>query len=141
MSRVGDIRAGLRENIKANIDGWQVSPYRIASPTPPGIMIVRGEVRPHRARANGLSEFDFRVMAFVADAGDSKKTQIDLDALLDPSGMGSMIQAIESDPTLGGVCDDLQVVEIPEEQVLVGADNMGRVIAEWLVTIYVNGNT
>jgi hypothetical protein len=137
MSVLGDIRSGLRDNIKANLDGWQVSPYRIASPTPPGIMIVRGEIRPHRAMQQGLVEYDLRVLAFVADAGDARITQVHLDALLDPSGPGSMMAAIESDKTLGGVADDLVVQTIPEEQILVGADNMGRVIAEWPVMVYV----
>ena len=58
MSVLADIRSGLRDNIKANISDWQVSPYRIASPVPPGIMIVRGEIRPHRAMQQGLVEYD-----------------------------------------------------------------------------------
>ena len=142
MSVLADIRAGLRDNIKANISDWQVSPYRLASPVPPGIMIVRGEIRPHMTMQSGLTEYHMRVLAFVADASDARMTQIHLDALLDPSGPDSMIAAIESDKTLGGVADDLIVQRpIPEEQVLVGADNMGRVIAEWPVMVYVNGST
>lgn len=141
MSVLADIRSGLRDNIKAYISDWQVSPYRLASPVPPGIMIVRGEIRPHRAMQNGLVEYDMRVLAFVADASDARMTQIHLDALLDPSGPDSMQAAIESDKTLGGVADDLIVQTIPEEQVLVGADNMGRVIAEWPVMVYVDGST
>lgn len=140
MSVLADIRSGLRDNIKAYISDWQVSPYRLASPVPPGIMIVRGEIRPHRAMQMGLVEYDLRVLAFVADASDARMTQIHLDALLDPSGPSSMIAAIESDKTLGGVADDLVVQTIPEEQVLVGADNMGRVIAEWPVMVYVDGS-
>lgn len=132
MSTVGDIRAGLRENIKANISGWQVSPYRIASPTPPGIQIVRGPIREHLTHQRGATEYDFRVQAFVADSGDAKMTQIHLDELFDV-----MTAALESDRTLGGACSDVIVHDIPEEQILVGADNMGRVIAEWPVTVLV----
>lgn len=139
MSLVGDIRAGLRANIKANIPDWQVSRYVLANPTPPGIQIIPGEIRFSQAMGQGSVEYDFRIQAFVADTDQAK--QVQLDSLMAASGDGSLTAAIESDPFLGGVAEDVYVGSMTGYQFLVTGDNRALLISDWNVTVHVNGST
>jgi hypothetical protein len=140
MSVVGDIRAGLRANIKASIPNVQVSPYVLASPTPPGVHIFPAESRYDLAMNRGLDEYDFTVQAFIAHTGD-QGNQSFLDELISPVGARSMKRAIERDLTLAGVSEDCRVISNTGYRLLVTSDNRGLITVDWLVTVYVDSST
>lgn len=139
MSTTRALRAGLRANIKESIGSLQVSAYVLANPTPPGVQIYPGEVRFDLAMDRGLDELDFVVQAFIAHTGD-QGNQSFLDELRDPVGSRSMKAAIESDLTLGGMCEDLRVVSLSGYSMIVTADNRALITNEWLVTLYVDSS-
>lgn len=134
MSRLGDIRIALAENLES-ITGIEASPYALANPTPPGFQIVPGDWRYDLAMQRGLDELSIIVQAFVAFTSDTDSQQL-LDELLDPDGERSVKQAVESDPTLGGLVDDLQVTETTGYRVFQRSDNTAMLTADWNVTIY-----
>lgn len=136
---VAELRAGLRANIKATIANVQVSAYILASPTPPGIHIFPGESRFDLAMNRGLDEYDFTVQAFVAWSSD-QGSQAFLDELRDPINARSLKAAIESDLTLGGVCEDLRVMGISPYRNLVTMDNRSLLVSDWTVTVYVDSS-
>ena len=139
MSVVGEIRAGLRANIKGAIPNVQVSAYVLSSPTPPGIHIFPGETRYDLAMNRGLDEYDFTVQAFIAHTGD-QGNQSFLDDLISPAGLRSMKNAIENDLTLGGVSEDCRVISNNGYRLLVTGDNRGLITSDWLVTVYVDSS-
>lgn len=135
MSTVGKIRAALRANIKSSIRNLQVSPYVLASPTPPGVHVMPAEVRFDLAMGHGLDEYDFTIQAFVAHTS-GEGNQSYLDELIDPGGTRSMKRAIESDRQLGGLATDLRVVSNNGYRLLVTQDNRALITSEWLVTVW-----
>ena len=60
-----------------------------------------------------------------------------LDKLLDAEGDESVVLAIESDPTLGGACDDLIVDTMDSYEVAAATDNTMRLVAAWSVRIFI----
>lgn len=103
--------AAIREGIAANCDGVadiQVSPYMLASPTPPAAHVIPGDGEFDLAMGRGTDRLNMLVQVFVA-VGTDKGAQILLDKFLAGSGADSFKQAIESDPTLAGACHDLRV--------------------------------
>jgi hypothetical protein len=139
MSVVGDLRAALRDNLKT-IPDIQVSRYALPNPTPPGIHILPPGAKYHMAMSSGLTEYTFTVQAFVALNADSGP-QILLDELLDETAERSLCNAVESDPTLGGLAEDVYCSEASPARFLVTADNRALLTSDWTVTVYVDGST
>lgn len=133
------IRAALAANIAAlaAAEGFQVSQYMIG-PSPPAIEISGiEEIRYDVAMQRGGDQNNVLVRAFVS-TGLSEGTQQKLDRLLASSGATSMKAAIESDPTLGGACDDLRVTDCSGYVVYPTAT--GNVLgAEWTIQIETTG--
>lgn len=101
----------IRERLAANlstITGIQVSAYALSSPVPPGLQIVPGPVDFDATMRRGADWREFIVQAYV-DFSQDVGSQIALDELMAPSGPRSIKAATESDRTLGGLVDDLQV--------------------------------
>ena len=116
MATVEQITEGLAANL-STISGVQVSPWMLASPTPPAIHVIPPAIEYHQAMQDGFSELTFTVQAFVAlgtDIGSQKR----LAQMRAPTGSGSVKAAIEADKTLGGVVSDLIVRSSDEPQVL-----------------------
>jgi len=134
MSVVGDLRAGLRDNLKT-IPDIQVSRYALANPTPPGIHILPPAAKYHQA-FQGDTDYTFTVQAFVALTTDIGP-QILLDELLDEKGERSVCRAVESDKTLGGLASDVFCSEVLEPRVIVTSSNMGLLLSDWVVTVSV----
>lgn len=135
MSVVGDLRAGLRDNLKT-IPDLQVSRYALPNPTPPGIHILPPAVKYHQAFQGGLTDYTFTVQAFVALTTDIGPQML-LDELIDETGERSLCRAVESDKTLGGLATDVYCAEALEPRVLVTASNLGLLLSDWIVTVYV----
>lgn len=131
----------LREAIASNLggfkaQGWQVSAYMLANPTPPAIHVMPSEIIYDKASGRGLDDVELKVQAFVALSSD-KGSQMRLDELIDPTGLGSLKTQVESDRSLGGLvgthathvtdCSGYQVVPI---------EGRGPVLmVEWTVAV------
>lgn len=115
MSTSFDIREAIARNLRGNIRGLQAQPYVMSQPTPPSADVRRGPVEYDQAFQQGVTHWTMLVRVFVAGAQD-KGAQANLDSYLSPEGDRSIKQAIESDPTLGGLVSDLQVTEATGEQ-------------------------
>lgn len=103
MATVKEMREGLAAALSS--PALQVSPYVLASPTPPAAHIVLSEVGYHQAMGNGVEVYSFVVQTFLA-AGLDEAAQLKLDEFIASSYVRA---AIEADRTLGGVVQDASV--------------------------------
>ncbi len=126
------IRRALSDSLKA-IPGLQPSPYPLASPTAPAAHILRGEVLYDQAMNSGLQDWTFLVQVFVGVATD-QGAQILLDSYLSPDGPRSVKAALEVDPRLGGLIQDMDVLSAAGEQIYI-IDNRQYLGSEWTVRI------
>jgi hypothetical protein len=95
------------------IPGLQVDGRLVANPTPPSIDIYPGEpFQEAHSYGPGNNSLFFSVRARV-HTGDHEAGQDLLLSMMDPAEPVSVLQAITSDETLGGIVDDLAVVEGP----------------------------
>jgi hypothetical protein len=140
LATVNEIREALGANLAAITD-TQVSPYLLNNSTPPTLMILPGPpgggdfTEYHQAMGNGLESMTWTVRAEVAvnlDIGSQKK----LDAFLDVSGPSSVMRAVESDKTLGGLVSDLIVTRSVAGLVPTRDGVAEKIAAEWQVTVY-----
>lgn len=131
---ITEVREALATGLDAGLDGWQVSPYPLSSPTPPMVEIGRrAPLSYDRAFQAGVADLPLVVRALVpfsTDVGGQRK----LDALLAPDAIKAVI---ESDTTLGGLVDDLHVSEVSGEQLFPrgGANYLG---CEWSVRVLIS---
>lgn len=134
MSQIGDLRSALRDNLKT-IAGVTVSRYALVNPTPPGFHIIPSEIPSYHKTFGhlGLSEVQFTVQAFVA-LGTNEGAQDMMDEWLGAEDR-SVALAIESDRTLGGLCEDLIVESSTGYGFILTTDNRPLLTADWLVTI------
>jgi hypothetical protein len=130
---ITQIREGLAANL-STINGFQVSAYPLANPTPPAIQILRGEIEYDLAAARGLDLVTMQVQAIVALTADIG-SQMRLDPLIDPTGSGSVKAAIESDRTLGGTVAGLRVTGAAGDQIAQGA-NGPVLVCQWTIDVY-----
>jgi len=129
------IREGIAANLSA-IAGWQVSPYMLASPTPPSIHVFPDTIEYDKVMKRGLDDWFILVQAFVGTTSDIGAQQ-KLDEMLAPSGATSIKAAIESDKTLGGAVSSLQVVSCSGYRVYPrpGSSDAAVLGAEWRVHV------
>jgi hypothetical protein len=141
MSVVGDLRAGLRLNLKENLSsGIQVSRYFLPNPTPPVVHLwPTGEINFHGAFAKGLVTYTFTVQV-VVDWTEDGASQLMIDKFLDPSGADSVVTALESDPTLGGVSESVMVTTASGYAASLSQDNIPRLTVDWTVEVFVNAS-
>lgn len=138
MSSIGDIAAGLKTNL-GTIDGINVVKYPRSNPIGQLIHMWTAGITYHRAMQMGLSEVTFMVQLTWPYNDDAVASQIY--DFLEPTGARSVRQAIESDKTLGGVCDRVQVESVTPLEALVTQDNQPKLTATWTVRILLNGST
>jgi hypothetical protein len=136
-----EIREALAAQLAQQLTGIQVSAYLLASPTPPTIHLYpggpAGQIAYDLTLARGVDQWALTVQAFVgptSDIGAQKK----LDQYLAPSGPQSIKQAVESDPTLGGLVHQVHVPSCAgyRQYILETATYIG---AEWYVQVYAQG--
>lgn len=104
--------ADALQPLTLEIPGLQIDPYINGLPTPPTLDIYPdpGTFLERSAYGNGSWEAVFVVRARVATVDQQAGQQLLL-RLMDPrpAEPASVIVALETDPTLGGVCDDTNV--------------------------------
>lgn len=93
------------------IPGLRVADHLPEQINPPVAIIQMQSVSYHRAMRGGLSEWDFVISVVAGRMGD-RSAQRTLDDWMSFDGAYSVRAAIESDPTLGGVCDTLKVADM-----------------------------
>jgi hypothetical protein len=114
VASLADIRAGLAANL-STIKGVQISAYQMANPTPPCLQVMGPSeadgVVFDRAFAHGHHNWNIEVLALVALTSDIG-SQVLLDEMIETTGASSVKEAIETDPTLGGACQTLDVTTL-----------------------------
>lgn len=119
MSELGDIRAGMAAALNSHLgEGVQVSAWRLTSFHTPCVEVFPGTVTYHRAMQNGHADWSMTVRAYVAFTTDIGAQQ-DMDDFMAVTGARSIKEALETDRTLGGVCQRVTVrgTDPPEEYV------------------------
>ena len=117
-------------------EGLQGSPYMLSNVMPPVIQITGvSSITYDVALQRGGDENTVVVQALVSTASDIGG-QMMLDRLLTSSGSSSVKQAIESDPTLGGLVDYLRVVRNSGHQLLTRpGEKIVHLGAQWFVQV------
>jgi hypothetical protein len=135
VSRIGDIRTGLANNLSA-IKGLRVSAFVPEQPNPPIAVVMPPSITFDRAFARGADEYRFTVLVIVGRV-DERSSQSTMDAYCDPTGPLSIKTAIEADKSLGGSAYSLRVEEMRNYQALsvgevqyLSAEFVVQVIAE-----------
>jgi len=102
---VSQVASGLATRL-ATISGLRTSAYQPEQLNPPLAFPVLNSVNYHRAMGGGDVTMDWTVFVIVGRYVDRNAYTI-LDGFLSYSGATSIRAAIESDKTLGGVCQTL----------------------------------
>jgi hypothetical protein len=110
MATLLEIRRAMATQLET-IPGLQASARILTNPTRPVAFVVPGVIVPHRTMGNGHSDWNV-VIELQTSAVSEISGQDNLDAFLAESGDQSVMAAIEANPTLGGLADDLIVQEI-----------------------------
>ena len=134
---VTEIRNGLAANL-ATIDGVQISAYALQSPAPPTIQILPGGIDYTITMGPaGFQHYAMTVQAFAA-FGNGETGQRLLDGLMAMTGATSVNTALESDQTLGGFADQVDVVTCSGVSVAT-IGGMDVLLIEWTVNVYARG--
>jgi hypothetical protein len=142
VSSLVEIAEGLAaalQPVKDVIDDLQVYPFWLLAPTPPTIDIYPGDPFQEGTGFDSTKKALFWTVRARVTTADQDAGQINLLSMLDPTLATSVEQALIADPTLGGLVDDLAVVnEFPtgyREYVADTAIN-GRLLgAEWRLEV------
>jgi hypothetical protein len=101
------IREGVATAL-GTIPGLQASARILTNPTLPVAYVVPGEIQYHASMGSGHSDWNLLIEVQVGTVSDIG-AQDNLDAFISESGEKSIKAAIEADPTLGGLAQDLIV--------------------------------
>lgn len=132
----------VREALAANlnrINGLDVSPLMLANPTPPAAHVYPATVDYDVSfgRGGDMQTLTIQVLAGLVLESAAQQT---LDQYLAGSGPFSVKEAAESDPQLGGACDDLEVTGSSGYRELQVEGQPNRLVCEWTVVVYGPGN-
>lgn len=130
---VSALRKGLADNL-SKVPKLRTSPTVPDQVNPPIAVVMPGTVTFDRSFARGLDEYEFTVLVIVGRV-DERSSQNTLDAFCDPSGAGSIKQAIEADRTLGGAAQTLRVTQMRSYQQLNAGDTT-YLAAEFVVQVF-----
>lgn len=136
MASIVDIRDGLAANL-ATITGLRALSYMPDRVSVPSAIVGEVGIVFDGAFARGLDTITISIRVYVSKASD-RAGQDKLDGYLAGSGATSLKAAIQSDLTLGGACQTLQVSAVSGYGVyeVGGTDYLG---AEFTVTVYARG--
>lgn len=127
------LRSGIAANL-ATITGLRVAALIPDSPTPPQAVVIPTGITYDRAYHRGLDEYRFTITV-VGSRADARNGQGVIDGYCAPTGAGSVKTAIESDRTLGGQAQTLQVTEMTGYGSTSIGDNI-YLTADFQITVY-----
>lgn len=107
---------GLRQGIATNLStvpGLRTSWFVPDNPTPPIAVVIPSRVAYDMAFVRGADEFTFTVIV-IAQRASERGAQNTLDQFCNSTGTYSVKRAIESDPSLGGIADDVRVTDLTD---------------------------
>lgn len=138
MSQVGDVRDGLVDALDT-IDGLNVAKWIGQQIRTPMAVVGWPQVNYDEAMGRGLDTWTIPVQIFVGLA-DNRTAVNRLEEYMDGAGATSVKAAIETDRTLGGVCDDVRVSQLGEtfEGVDTTSPSIVYLAAQWDVDVLVN---
>lgn len=128
MGKIANIRTGLKTAM-ATIPGLSTRAYVRDIADVPVAMVGGPDIEFDKTFGRGHDDYTIPIMVFASRVSD-EDSQVRLDAYLDPFGASSIKAAIEADSTLGGVVDDLRVIETREygPQDINGVTYLGAVL-------------
>jgi len=140
MADLDQIRIAVADAV-ATIVGVQSNAYMISAPTPPCFFVQPGEVDYNTTMQGGTYRWELVLTGLASLGSTDVGAQKILDRWLARTGPSSVRAAIESDRTLGGV---VQEVEVPSASGyrIYQRDGSGGVAlgAEWTVIVYARGD-
>jgi len=107
VATLSEIREGVAESLRS-IPGLQASARILTNPSLPTAYVLPGETSFHQTFGDGPSDVNLIVELQVGTYSDIG-AQMRLDEFLAETGEASLKAAIEVNPTLGGLVDDLIV--------------------------------
>jgi hypothetical protein len=107
MATLTEVREGVA-TLLSTIPGLQSSARILSNPSLPTAYVLPGETNFHQTFGDGPSDYNLIVELQVGTYSDIG-AQMKLDEFLAETGEASIKAAIETDPTLGGLVDDLIV--------------------------------
>lgn len=102
--KIADLRAGIKKNLET-ITGLRVVATLPDQVNPPLAMISLDRINYQRAMARGLTEYLFKITVVVGRQSE-RNAQALLDQYVASDGTLSVLEALETDRTLGGVAAD-----------------------------------
>lgn len=133
MASLREVRDGIAMTLLA-LDGIDVSPRMTSNPTLPAIQVFPDAVDYHQAMADGFTGWQMIVQVLVGLV-DGAGAQDLLDELIEPTGTRSIKAILESNPRLGGVVDDLIVMDCTGYRVYPRPQGEPVLGAEWHVRV------
>lgn len=130
------IRSGLKTNVTAVVTDAQMTGYLLTPVVSPGFEVDFADptVSFDGTFGRGTDEIDLVVRGYLS-LNEVDENQKRRDNWLDGTAGESIKAAIESDKTLGGACDDLQVIRATGRTVVPVDSNAAYLCAEWTVHI------
>jgi hypothetical protein len=104
------VRTGLK-NVLGTVSGLRTYDFEADDPTPPCAVVLLPERIDVQAVLGPGWTYTIPVRLFIS-RGDDRKSDDQLEAFLDEEGDGSIVAAIDADPTLGGACSSAVVLEV-----------------------------
>lgn len=137
MADITEIRVALAGSLEP-IEQLQESPFLLSNPTPPCAEIVPAPIEYDKAFARGtdLIKLIVRVMVGInTDVGAQKL----LDTFLASSGPKSIKAALETDESLGGLVDNVNVTACTGYRIFKREGGASLLGAEWTVEVLAPG--
>lgn len=107
---LSDVRSGIKQALDL-VDGLRTYDYQADEPVLPAAVVrMPDQIDPHAVLGIG-ADYTIAVTVMVSLSSDRGGDQ-QLEDLLALSGSGSIVAAIDNDPTLGGACDSADVTSV-----------------------------
>lgn len=134
MASLIEIREGVAARLQT-IRGLQASARILVNPTLPTAYVLPGDIDFHQTMGDGHSDWHLTIELQVGTVSDIG-AQDTLDALISETGAKSVKAAIEAEPTLGGLVDDLVVQGVRDYGLFARAQGdavLGARLSVWVI--------
>jgi len=108
----------------------------VAAPNPPTLWVMGLDEVDYHTESTGGARWRFIIQGFASTGVGSVEAQDIVDGWISNEGALSVKAALEDDPTLGGLVDDLIVRSSSGHLVFVIPELGGRVGSDWTVDVY-----